>query len=97
MVVLTCIFFVASFGEGLLIDFPAPGLSLYVDLAQLTDLLTFQLSGPAGVPGIGSLSLSYPVGPGLQGLTWFQQAFVLDLSTPSFLAQTNGMKLTFGI
>ena len=89
-------FLVASFGEGQLVDFPAPGLTLYLDPAFLSDLILIPLDGTPGEPGDGSFSIDYTVGPGLQGLTWYQQVFVIDLASPSLLAQSNGLELTFG-
>jgi hypothetical protein len=80
-----------------LANFPAPGLTSYVDLfAPPVALLPLVTSGNSAVPGSGRYELPYQVQPGWAGLEFTKQVFAVDLAAPGTLAATNGLHLTYG-
>jgi hypothetical protein len=81
-------------------SFFAGGTQVLVSLApaDLVQLTPFTLSGPVGVPGAGSASLSapllFPVNPALAGTNFFAQAGIADSTAPTTFAATAGLRIT---
>jgi hypothetical protein len=76
-----------------LVNVPYPGLTAYAWPPKRRMLM--KLSGPAGVPGVGSATLTAVVPSALAGVTFFHQAFVLDPSGSGGLSCSNGLELAY--
>jgi hypothetical protein len=76
-----------------LANVPYPGLTAYAWPAERRMLM--KLSGPAGVPGIGSATLTAVVPPSLAGVTYFHQVFVVDPGGSGGLSCSNGLELAY--
>ncbi|HVS11809.1 MAG TPA: VCBS repeat-containing protein [Planctomycetota bacterium] len=72
---------------------PYPGLTAYAWPSKRR--LPMKLSGPAGMPGVGSATLSVVVPPELAGWTYFHQAFVMDPGGSNGLSCSNGLELAY--
>jgi hypothetical protein len=74
------------------VQIPFKGLDLLVDLAPPAFLVPVIASGPAGVPGAGSFSVSdsIPDDPTLVGLEVDTQVLVFDAGAPKKLASSAG-------
>jgi hypothetical protein len=89
---------VAIYGFGGLPGFfpnvPFPGVTLWFD--ALISIINFPLFGAPGSAGAGGFTLPINASAGFAGLTFFQQAFVIDLSVPVTVSTTQGLALTYG-
>ncbi len=73
---------------------PLLGGTLYLDPATMFTA-TSLLSGPSGVPGVGSWTLPLQADwTSFIGITLYAQAFVLDPSSPSGVAMSNAASVT---
>ncbi|MFK7742102.1 MAG: FG-GAP repeat domain-containing protein [Planctomycetota bacterium] len=84
-----------ALGEAALPNTPLPGLTLYLDPGSLLPL-------PIAItqPGLGraaaSAAVPLPIPAGLEGFTFFVQAFVADSAAASGYSQTNLLRLRAG-
>ena len=63
--------------------------------AQPENIVKFRLSGPNGVPGMGSHTLFYNgVPPQAVGVTFYLQAGYLDPGAPGGVSMTDGIEAT---
>jgi hypothetical protein len=76
-----------------LANVPYAGMTAYAWPAERR--LVMKLSGPAGVPGVGSATLSVVVPPSLAGVTNFHQAFVIDPGGSGGLSCSNGLEVAY--
>ncbi len=85
-------FLVLGFGRALV---PFHGIELLVDLSQPFLLVSVQASGPAGVPGAGTLQMigSIPNDQDLLGLEIDCQLIVIDSGGPRGLAASPGLAI----
>ncbi len=75
-------------------DVPLPGMSLYV--GSPTILSAVPMGGTPGAPGEGSFAYSLPTLPGLFGLSFTHQAFVLDPGSTTGVSASNGLEIVYG-
>ncbi len=75
-------------------DVPFPGMSLYV--GSPTILSPVPMGGTPGAPGEGSFAYSLPTLPGLFGLSFTHQAFVLDPGSSTGVSASNGLEIVYG-
>jgi hypothetical protein len=74
------------------VQIPFKGIDLLVDLSPPAFIVPFAASGPAGVPGVGTFSVSdsIPDDPTLDGLEVDTQILVADPGGPKKLAASAG-------
>ncbi|HET6204640.1 MAG TPA: VCBS repeat-containing protein [Planctomycetota bacterium] len=65
-------------------------------LTTVLFLFGFPLGGTPGVAGEGSATIPWTAGPGLGGLTIYQQVGILDPGAPQGVSLTNGLRYTIG-
>ncbi|MEL6712664.1 MAG: VCBS repeat-containing protein [Planctomycetota bacterium] len=86
-------FITVGYRDQTLVAHPGPGLTTYN--GGWFRALPFQLSGPAGVPGVGSHDLTFPIGSGHTGRTEYLEAWIVDPAGPMGFSHSNGLAVRF--
>ena len=89
-------FYAVSTSAALLPGFPTPSSTTYIDPSQLALLAPIALSGSPGAAGEGEFDFTLQVQPFLAGLSFWEQAFVVDAGVPELIAASNALFVQLG-
>lgn len=80
-------------GESAILDWPAPGHTMYVD--PWLRRLPYTLSGPQGAAGAGSHDVVFTVPASFAGVTLYYQVFGIDPGAATGFSQSQGLELSY--